>query len=411
MRIERDAYLGKLISRKHNGLIKIITGVRRCGKSYLLSYLFKDHLRDSGVSDNQIIDIALDDRKNKALRDPDACDKYVRSRLGQGQHYLFIDEIQMLPEFEDVLNGFLHISNLDVYVTGSNSKLLSSDVITEFRGRGDEVRVHPLSFSEYYSAVGGDWDDAWGDYFTFGGMPHIVSLKSDQDKRSFLNNLFAETYLRDIVERNKVKNENELEELINIVASSVGSLTNPDKLERTFKSVKSTSLSAPTIKNYLGYLEDAFLLSHAHQYNVKGKKYISTPLKFYFEDVGLRNARLSFRQQEESHIMENILFNELVVRGFQVDVGAVDIIESGKRKRIEIDFVANEGSRRYYIQSALALPDAQKRAQEERPLLATNDSFKKIIVVGGNVKYSHDERGVVTMGLKEFLLNQNSLDL
>jgi predicted AAA+ superfamily ATPase len=411
MRVERESYLKKLINRKHNGLIKVITGVRRCGKSYLLFNLFKEHLLDSGVSEGQIISVALDDRQNKALRDPDACDYYIRSRVGKGQNYLFLDEIQLLPEFEDVLNGFLHIENLDVYVTGSNSKLLSSDVITEFRGRGDEVRVHPLSFSEFNSVQLGNWDDAWADYLTFGGMPYVVSLRNDQDKVSYLDKLFTETYLRDIVERNKIKQDAELAELVNIVASSVGSLTNPDKLERTFRSVKNSSLSAPTIKNYLGYLEDAFLLNHAHQYNVKGKKYISTPLKYYFEDVGLRNARLSFRQQEEAHIMENVVFNELVLRGFQVDVGVIDIVEKGKRKRIEIDFVANEGSRRYYIQSAFTIPDAQKRIQEERPLLATNDSFKKIIVVKNNIKLSRDEHGVVTLSLKDFLLNPASLDL
>jgi len=411
MRIERPYYLTRLVNRKHNGLIKVITGVRRCGKSFLLFNLFKEHLLDSGVSENHIISIALDDRKNKALRNPDACDDYVRSHVERGQHYLFLDEVQLLPEFEDVLNGFLHIENLDVYVTGSNSKFLSSDVITEFRGRGDEVRVHPLSFSEYFSANLESWDDAWANYLTFGGMPHIVSLKNEQDKISYLDRLFKETYLRDIVERNRIKHENELAELVNIVASSVGSLTNPDKLEKTFRSAKNVSLSAPTIKSYLGYLEDAFLLNHAYQYNVRGKKYISTPLKYYFEDVGLRNARLSFRQQEEAHITENVIYNELVIRGFQVDVGVIDIVENGKRKRIEIDFVANEGSRRYYIQSAFAIPDAQKRAQEERPLLATNDSFKKIIVVGGNARLSRDEYGVVTMSIKDFLLNPASLDL
>ncbi|MCL2654698.1 MAG: ATP-binding protein [Coriobacteriia bacterium] len=411
MRIERANYLEKLIGRKHNGLIKVITGVRRCGKSYLLFNLFKEHLLSGGVPEDHIISIAFDDRKNKALRNPDACDDYVRSRVRKGQYYLFLDEVQLLPEFEDVLNGFLHIENLDVYVTGSNSKFLSSDVITEFRGRGDEVRLHPLSFLEFNSARNDGWDDAWADYLTFGGMPYLVSLKNDQDKISYLDRLFRETYFRDIVERYKVKQENELGELVNIVASSVGSLTNPDKLEKTFKSVKNVSLSAPTIKSYLDYLEDAFLLSHAHQYNVKGKKYIGTPLKYYFEDVGLRNVRLNFRQQEEAHIMENVVYNELVIRGFQVDVGAVDIVEKGKRKRIEIDFVANEGSRRYYIQSAFAIPDAQKRIQEERSLLATNDSFKKIIVVGSNVKLSRDEHGVVTMGLRDFLLNPGSLDL
>ena len=411
MRIERPSYMEKLINRQCNGLIKIITGVRRCGKSYLLFNIFKEHLLNNGVLESHIISIALDDRKNKALRDPDACNDYVRSRVRKGQHYLFLDEVQLLSEFEDVLNGFLRIENLDVYVTGSNSKFLSSDVITEFRGRGDEVRVHPLSFSEFNSAKNDSWDDAWADYLTFGGMPYLVSLKNDQDKISYLDRLFKETYFRDIVERYNIKQENELAELVNIVASSVGSLTNPDKLEKTFKSVKNVSLSAPTIKNYLGYLEDAFLLNHAHQYNVKGKKYISTPLKYYFEDVGLRNARLNFRQQEEAHIMENIIYNELVMRGFSVDVGAIDIVEKGKRKRIEIDFVANEGSRRYYIQSALAIPDVQKRIQEERPLLATNDSFKKIIVVANNAKLSRDEHGVMTMSLRDFLLNPASLDL
>ena len=411
MRVERASYLEKLINRKHNGLIKIITGVRRCGKSYLLFNFFKEHLLDSGVSEDKIICVALDDRKNKPLRDSDACDYYVRSRVGKGQHYLFLDEVQLLPEFEDVLNGFLHIENLDVYVTGSNSKLLSRDVITEFRGRGDEVRVHPLSFSEFFSVQNDNWDDAWADYLTFGGMPYIVSLSNDQDKISYLDRLFKETYLRDIVERNNIKQEIELAELVNIVASSVGSLINPDKLERTFKSVKNVSLSAPTIKNYLGCLENAFLLNHAHQYNVKGKKYISTPLKYYFEDVGLRNVRLSFRQQEEAHIMENVVYNELVTRGFQVDVGVIDVVEKGKRKRVEIDFIANKGSKRYYIQSAFAIPDVQKHLQEKRPLLATKDSFKKIIVVQNNTRLSRDEHGVVTMSLKDFLLNPASLDL
>ncbi|WP_165055723.1 MULTISPECIES: ATP-binding protein [unclassified Adlercreutzia] len=411
MRIERSIYLDKLIARKHNGLVKVVTGARRCGKSYLLFELFREHLLDEGVSPDRIIKIQLDDRKNKALRDPDACDAYVRERVGAGQHYALIDEVQMMDEFEDVLNGFLHIDNLDVYVTGSNSRFLSHDVITEFRGRGDEVRIHPLGFAEYYSAVGGDWDDAWNDYLTFGGMPHVAELKADRDKAAYLEALFRETYLRDIVERNKVQHEAELGELVDVVASAVGSLTNPDKLERAFRSLKGSSISAPTIKRYLGYLEDAFLLSEAKRYDVKGKKYISTPLKYYFEDVGLRNARLSFRQQEETHIMENVLYNELVVRGFKVDVGVVGISEGGKRKRLEIDFIANEGSRRYYIQSAFALPDAGKRAQEERPLLAVKDFFKKIIVVGGSARPSRDEHGIVTMGLKQFLLDPNSLEL
>lgn len=411
MLIQRDLYLQKLIDRKHNGLVKVVTGIRRCGKSVLLFDLFKQHLLDDGVPEDHIIEIKLDDRANKALRDPDACYEYVRSRVGAGQYYVLLDEVQLMPEFEDVLNGFLHIKNLDTYVTGSNSKFLSTDIITEFRGRGDEVRVHPLSFAEYHAASDAAWDDDWNEYSTFGGLPHITTLKSDDDKASYLQRLFSETYLRDIIERNGIKNDDELSHLIDIIASSVGSLTNPQKLERTFKSVKKVQISAPTIKRYLGYLEDAFMISQAKRYDIKGRKYINSPLKYYFEDIGLRNARLNFRQQEETHIMENILFNELIIRGYQVDVGVVDFTEKGKRKQVEIDFVANLGSKRYYIQSAFALPTEEKRAQEERPLLSVGDSFKKIIVVGGNRKLSRDEYGIVTMGLKEFLLNPNSMDL
>lgn len=411
MIIERDQYLQKLIDRKHNGLVKIITGIRRCGKSFLLFNLFKQHLIDSGVPRDHIIEIKLDDRANKRLRDPDACDEHVRTLVGKGQYYIFLDEVQMMPEFEDVLNGFLHIDNLDVYVTGSNSKFLSTDIITEFRGRGDEIRIHPLTFAEYHAAAGNAWDDDWNEYLTYGGLPHLLSLKTDADKVAYLQRLFSETYLRDIVDRNKIKNEIEMGELIDIIASSIGSLTNPQKLENTFSSTKHVALSAPTIKKYLDCLEEAFLVSHAKRFDVKGKRYINTPLKYYFEDIGLRNARLNFRQQEETHIMENILFNELIARGYQVDVGIVEIIENGKRKRVEIDFIVNQGSQRYYLQSALALADDAKRAQEERPLLAVKDSFKKIIVVGGNTKLSRDELGVTTIGIKEFLLNPNSLNL
>lgn len=408
--IERNSYLQKLIDRKHNGLIKVVTGIRRCGKSVLLFGLFKQHLIDVGVPQDHIIEIKLDDRANRALRDPDACDTYVRSCMGEGQYYLLLDEVQMMSEFEDVLNGFLYLENLDTYVTGSNSKFLSTDIITEFRGRGDEVRVHPLSFAEYHAVTGNAWDDDWNEYSTFGGLPHITTLKTDEDKASYLQRLFVETYLRDIVERNAIKNDSELSDLIDIVASVIGSLTNPQKLENAFKTVKKVSISAPTIKKYLGYLEEAFMVSSAKRYDVKGKRYLNTPLKYYFEDIGLRNARLNFRQQEPTHIMENILFNELVMRGFQVDVGILEITEEGKRKRIEIDFIANQGSKRYYVQSALVLPDESKRAQEERPLLSVNDSFKKIIVVGGSEKTSRDENGITTMGLKEFLLNPDSLD-
>jgi len=411
MVIERDAYLRKLIDRENNGLVKVVTGMRRCGKSVLLFDLFKQHLIQSGVSPDHIIGIKLDDRANKALRDPDACDGFVRSKIREGQYYVLLDEVQMMPEFEDVLNGFLHIGNLDVYVTGSNSKFLSTDIITEFRGRGDEVCAHPLSFAEYHAAMGNAWDDDWNEYATYGGLPHIAMLRTDEDKAAYLQRLFDETYLRDIVDRNNVKNDGELSDLVDAIASSIGSLTNPQKLENTFRSAKRARISAPTIKKYLGYLEEAFMISHAKRYDIKGRKHINTPLKYYFEDIGLRNARLNFRQQEETHIMENVLYNELVARGYQVDVGVVDIMEGGKRKRVEIDFVANQGSKRYYIQSAFALPDAEKRMREERPLASVNDSFKKIVVVGGNVKLSRDEQGITTMGIREFLLNPDSLDI
>ena len=296
MIIQRDSYLQRLIDRKGNGLVKVITGIRRCGKSFLLFNLFKQHLLEAGVSSDHIIEIELDNRANKELRDPDVCDRYVRSLVGEGQYYVMLDEIQMMPEFEDVLNGFLHIENLDVYATGSNSKFLSTDIITAFRGRSDEVRVHPLSFAEFHAAKNNAWDDDWADYLTYGGLPHIVSLKTDTGKAEYLQRLFAETYLRDIIDRNGVKNEDDLSDLVSVIASSVGSLTNPQKLENTFRSVKGVKFSAPTIKKYLGYLEDAFMISHAKRYDVKGRKYINTPLKYYFEDVGLRNAHLNFRQ-------------------------------------------------------------------------------------------------------------------
>ncbi len=411
MRIKRDMYLDKLIARKHNGMVKVITGVRRCGKSYLLFELFMEHLLECGVPRDHIIDVQLEGRENKALRDPDNCNAYVRERVGKGQHYVLLDEVQLMDEFEDVLLGFLHIQNLDVYVTGSNSKFLSSDIITEFRGRGDQVRVHPLSFAEYHAAMGQDWDDDWDDYMTYGGMPYAATLVDDREKAAYLQGLFEEVYLRDVIDRHNVRNVGELGELVDVIASATGSLTNPDKLEKTFKSVKGVTLSAPTIRKYLGYFEDAFLIGEAKRYNVKGRKYIGGPLKYYFEDVGLRNARLNFRQQEPTHIMENVIYNELVSRGYTVDVGIVEIREGNDRKQIEIDFVANEGSRRYYIQSAFMLSDEEKRVQEERPLVSVPDSFKKIIVVGGSQKVSRDDNGIVTMGIKQFLLNPDSLDL
>lgn len=412
MEFQRDAYLRRLIARQHNGLVKVITGARRCGKSYLLFKLFQRHLLESGVQESQIIPVQLDDFQNRELRVPESCNDYVRHRIkGQNQYYLLLDEVQLMADFEDVLNGFLHIPNLDVYVTGSNSRFLSTDVITEFRGRGDEVRVHPLSFSEYHQTLGGDWEDNWNDYMTFGGMPYVATLVEEKEKTAYLQRLFQEIYLRDIVERYQIRNEAEFSELVDVVASSVGSLTNPAKLARTFASEKHVELSAPSIKKYLDYLEDAFIITPAKRYDVKGRKHIGSPLKYYFEDVGLRNARLNFRQQEPTHLMENTIYNELIIRGFSVDVGIVKMRESGTHKQVEIDFIANEGSKRYYLQSAFALPDAAKREQEKRPLMNTADSFKKIIVVGGNPRLTRDEKGIVTIGIKEFLLAPNSLDL
>lgn len=410
MRIERPLYLNKLISKMENGFIKVITGIRRCGKSYLLDTLFRSYLLSQGVPNKRIISIALDDRANKRLRDPDACYEYVKSHIGSGQHYLFIDEVQMMDEFDDALNGFLHIENLDTYVTGSNSEFLSTDVVSRFRDRGDVVHMHPLSFAEFYTHQGGDWDDAWQDYITFGGLPRICALDDDRDKIAYLESLFAETYLRDVVERYNIRNEPELEALVKICASAVGSLTNPEKLERTFATLRRVDLSRKTISKYLDYLENAFIISKSLQYNVKGKRYISTPAKYYFEDLGLRNAVLGFRQQEETHLMENAVYNELRARGYAVDVGVVELTEHGKRKKVEIDFIANEGSRRYYVQSAYALPDAFKRNQEERPLIAVRDSFKKIVVVGGSMRPSRDDSGIVTMGLKQFILDPESLE-
>lgn len=411
----RQHYLDQLIAKEGNGLVKIVTGPRRCGKSFLLFNLFVDHLKRRGIADERIIRIAMDDRANKALRNPDECYRHVRELVEDGdRYYLLIDEVQLMDEFEDVLNGFLHLGNVDVYVTGSNSRFLSTDVITEFRGRGDEIRMYPLSFAEFFSVVGGDWSDAWNQYSTYGGMPLVLAQPDDAAKSAYLKSLMSETYVRDIVERNDVANKAGLDELIDVVASAVGSLTNPTRLANTFASAGRVKVSQPTIAVYLKYLEDAFVISAAQRYDVKGKRYIGAQRKYYFEDVGLRNARLNFRQQEETHIMENVIYNELRCRGYNVDVGVLDVLERDgvkvDRKRIEIDFVVNQASRRYYIQSAFALPDAAKVAQEKRPLLHVDDSFKKIVIVKDNVMLSRDEWGVVTMGLKQFLLDPSSLD-
>mgnify|MGYP004426021721 FL=1 len=417
MEINRGIYLDKLIRKKKNGLIKVITGVRRCGKSYLLFHLFHKHLLDSGVPENHIIEVALDDRSNKALRDPDALLRFIKENIRDKEdYYIILDEVQYLNEFEDVLNSLLHIRNADVYVTGSNSKFLSSDVITQFRGRGDEIHVYPLSFSEYVPACQGSVDEAWDDYLIYGGMPLILTMAEPEDKAAYLNALFQKVYISDIVERHDVRNKVELDELVDILASAIGSYTNQSKLVRTFKSVKGKTISDKTIKNYIDYLIDSFLISKAVRYDIKGKKYIGSPSKYYFEDVGLRNARLGFRQVEQTHLMENIIYNELRIRGYHVDVGVVEYYRAnreGKRgkKQLEVDFVATKGSEKHYIQSAFTLPTADKVDQEQRSLLRIPDSFRKIVIVGDNIKVRRDENGIITIGLRNFLLDENSLRL
>ena len=417
MDIKRDKYLNDLINRMHNGMIKVVTGIRRCGKSYLLFNIFKNYLLEQGVPASHIIMIELDQRKNKKYRDPDVILDYIESLIEEdGQYYIMLDEVQMLQEFEEVLNSLLHIRNADVYVTGSNSKFLSKDVITEFRGRGDEIHIYPLTFKEFMEAYDGDMYHGWAEYVVYGGLPLTVTMKTEEQKISYLTNLFKETYLRDIIERYHIEKIQELEDLINILASSIGSLTNPPKLEATFKSVIQSTISLNTIRQYIEYLEDAFIINKANRYNVKGRKYIGTPLKYYFEDVGLRNARLGFRQVEETHLMENVIYNELRSRGYSVDVGMVEkrgVNKDGKeyRSQLEIDFVANLGSKRYYIQSAFSMPTDEKRIQEKASLVNINDSFKKIIIVKDIVNVTRDEAGITTMSIYDFLLKENSLEL
>lgn len=418
MEILRDYYLNKIIAKKHNSLIKVITGIRRSGKSYLLFKLFKKHLLSVGVKENHVIEIALDDRRNKDKRNPDYCIEFVLKQIvDSNMYYLLIDEIQFMDEFEDVLNTFLHIENLDVYVTGSNSKFLATDIITEFRGRGDEIHVNPLSFSEFYKFHENmSWEDAYNEYRLYGGLPYVSLLEKNEEKEDYLKKLFKETYIKDIVERNRIKDDTQLESLINIIASSIGALTNPKKLSNSFKSVEHVDISEPTITKWLKYIEEAYLIKKSLRYDIKGKKYISTPSKYYFTDLGLRNARLNFRQIEETHIMENIIFNELICRGYSVDVGVGEMLEKNEnnnyvRKQIEVDFVVNRGSKRYYIQSAYALPNIEKKLQEERPLTNIKDSFKKIILVKDNVSITRNDNGIVIMGIKDFLLNEYSLDL
>ena len=414
--IRRDLYLNRLIERRENGMIKVITGIRRCGKSYLLFKLYYQYLIESGVDVSRIIPIPLDDDDFEELHESKKLSAYIKERITDGNMwYVFLDEVQLCKNFEAVLNGLNRRDNVDIYVTGSNSKFLSSDVLTEFRGRGDEVRVYPLSFSEYVSAYSGDKYDAWFDYYTYGGLPQILSRKTDELKSGYLTTLCQELYLKDIENRHNLRGDNVMSALLNFLASAVGSLTNPTKLANTFSS-NGIPVSDKTIGTYIGYLLDAFFISKAERYDIKGKRYIASPYKYYFTDVGLRNAQLNFRQQEENHIMENIIYNELLVRGFNVDVGVVEHSEKNEegkavRKRLEVDFVCNLGSRRYYIQSAFAIPDQDKMEQEQNSLVRIDDSFKKIIVVKDRIKLWRNEKGIVVMDIIDFLLNPNSLDL
>jgi len=413
MKITRDSYIQKLIDRKNNGMIKVITGLRRCGKSYLLFELFVDYLLEQGIQEDHIITVSLDDRKNIRLRNPDELYQYVSSKIADSDmYYILLDEIQFVNEFEDVLNGFLYIKNADTYVTGSNAKFLSKDIITEFRGRGDQVHLYPLSFSEFMSVYDGTVENGLRDYMIFGGMPYLFNCKTNAQKREYLTSLFSETYLVDIIERNHINNTAVLDDLLNIISSDIGSLTNPNKLVNTFKSEKKVGVAANTIKEYLEALEEAFVIDKAFRYDIKGKKYIETPLKYYFSDIGLRNARIGFRQDEEAHIMENVIFNELKIRGYSVDVGNVVISEPNKngnyvRKNTEVDFVCNDGYNRIYIQSALNVSSTEKLAQESRSLKAIDDSFGKIIVVKDNIIPWRTEEGILVLGIRDFLLNQS----
>lgn len=431
MEIKRDVYLNKLIDRKQNGFIKIITGIRRSGKSYLMNKIFYRHLLGEGISDSHIIRFAFDSADDLLLIDEDFLEiteqnrkvdpkkfmKYISAEISDdGVYYLLLDEVQLLGSFEAVLNGYLRKDNLDIYVTGSNSKFLSNDILTEFAGRGDEIHVLPLSFSEFYSVYDGTKEEAFDDYTVYGGLPAVASMKSEEQKANYLITQMSNVYLKDIVNRNGLNSDRDIGELVDVLASGISSLTNPKKLENTFKTVKNSTLCAATIEKYIGFLKDSFLINKAERYDVKGKRYISTPYKLYFEDIGLRNARLNFRQIEETHLMENIIYNELRYRGYNVDVGVVEYRErsadgNDTRKQVEIDFVANQGNKRYYIQSAYAISDDDKLHQEIRPFDKTNDSFKKIVVVGKSMKPRRTEKGYLLIGVKEFLLDAGSLEL
>jgi predicted AAA+ superfamily ATPase len=414
--IKRDAYLEQLKLRKDNGMIKIITGIRRCGKSFLLFVLFKKYLLENGVDREHIIEIALDGIENEELRNPKKCYQYIKDAMKDDQkYYLFLDEVQFMPRFEEVLNSLLRIRNIDVYVTGSNSKFLSSDIVTEFRGRGDEVRIYPLSFAEFFAVFNGDYDDAWNEYMIYGGLPQVAQFSMERQKAEYLKNIFANVYIKDVVERNKIQNVDEIGTLVDILASAIGAPTNPTKISNTFKSERGINYSNKTISNHIDYLVQSFLISKADRYDIKGRKYVGANLKYYFSDVGLRNARLNFRQQEPTHIMENIVYNELLVRGYNVDVGILDVMaknSEGKRihKQLEVDFVVNQGSQRYYIQVAFDMTSEEKQTQELNSLRSIPDSFKKIVIVNGTKKPWRNDEGFVIMGMKYFLLNADSLE-
>ncbi|KIP55895.1 ATP-binding protein [Prevotella pectinovora] len=415
MVIERNKYLQELVSCRHNGLVKIITGMRRCGKSFLLFRLFRRFLEDNGVANDHIVEMAFDDYAFKEFRNPDKFYAYVKGRIIDDQpYYILLDEVQMLDEFEDVLNGLLHIPNADVYVTGSNAKFLSKDIITEFRGRGYQIHVSPLSFAEFMSVYEGDREDGWNEYLLYGGLPPVVLLKTEEEKVKLLDSLLAETYIIDVVNRNKIKNDSELNDLFKILASGIGGLTNPQRLSNTFQSVKNVSISPATIKKYIECLSDAFLLESCNRYDVKGRKYIGTPLKYYFSDLGIRNALLGFRQQEKTHLMENAVYNELCARGYSVDVGNVEVNtvdEKGTkvRRMLEVDFVCNRGYKRCYIQSALSLPDREKMQQESASLLRIDDSFMKYVITGDRIKKYQNDDGIVIMNVLDFLLDEQSV--
>lgn len=414
MLIQRELYLQRLIARRHNGMVKVITGIRRSGKSFLLFEIFKQYLLDQGIASDHILGLQLDRFENRRYRDPEELMTYLNERIiDDRMYYILLDEVQMLDHFSEVLNSFLYRKNIDLYVTGSNSKFLSTDVLTEFRGRGDEVHIFPLSFSEFMQVCNEDISEAWRQYATYGGLPQVVLMQEEGQKSAFLKRLFEQTYLRDIIERNGILKSQELEDVVNIVASSIGSLTNPTKISDTFKSKLKSTISPNTVRTYINHLKEAFLISEAQRFDVKGRKYIGSPTKLYFEDVGLRNARLNFRQMEETHLMENIIYNELRLRGFSVDVGSVNkrqVVDGRSLSyQLEVDFVANLGSRRYYIQSALSLPDQQKRDQEKASLLAIKDAFRKIIIVKNGLEQGYDEDGIFYINLKKFLLNPEGL--